>query len=402
MENNAQAPSQKPSPIPWIIISIFTFITGFLLAILYLQTNPTLLSSSNPTNTKQTNQKISEQKTEPNSIELKIPKSTKKGFPIIDNNTLNLYIYSFAQNKLLDTKTTVDHQGFSAGLGSSTSLQSPNLFYTAFIDKDKNLWIQSNETLEKTQITKNSLTYYISGWSPDSKKLVYWIASDKDIQSRKREGMGGPVWEGKEKFNKNHYPGGFYLLDIENRRTQNLYPLTDFETFIGNDKILVSGGDDRDRLIIFDYTTFEADYSIKDTFGFGANQFNISPDGTQWTYTLSRNPTEDANIIFAPFPDKEGTQIDSGRWADVQFPIFSPSAKKIAYIKREGYISSGHPREMTWVYDIASKTKSGHIQGEPTAWVDENTIVVRNNDHTSNITSYYLLDIASGQSNKIY
>lgn len=328
--------------------------------------------------------------------------STKKGYPIVNPSTNELSIFLIDSNELKNIGKKLYWGGGSAGYGSSDPLSSPDSLYTAYIDKStQELKILSNETLKEVVLSiPGEKVSYISGWSPDNKKIIYHI--DQETLATRKTGM--MPWEGKELFNKKLSPG-FILFNIETGERTNLYPVNQFISFIDNDRILVKAGEDEfmgKRLIVFNISTFEADYSfVKEEYNFGTGQFTFSTDGKKWTYTLSRKPTEDANIIYADFPNKEGTEVDKGGWADVQFPFISPNGSKIAYWKREGYIRDGVPRTTVWIYDTGSKTKDKYAEGYVMKWIDENRLIYRIQNSSVSDSTYYLLNITTKESIKI-
>lgn len=341
------------------------------------------------------------------SVSWEKPVSTQKGYPVSSpvvglNNTRELSVYSFSTKELRKINQFSTGDGFAAGFGSTGPKASPDLLYTVFIDqKTKNLWLLSNETLKAKQISQNGGVSYIPGWSPNSTKIIYQIAADS-ITSR-TQGMGNP--ESKVMFSPN-LDSGFFMFDINSGKTKKLYPVEYFETFIDNERILVRTSEqgNNDRLIIFNTNTFEADYGfVKETFGFGANQFTFSKDGNKWAYTLSRNPTTDANIIYADFPNKEGKEIDSGTWSEVQFPLIYLDGTKIAFSRRDGYPEPGSRIYAVWVYDASSKEKKKYdVEGWADTWVDKNTLIVKASNASKKENFIYLLDLESGNSTKIY
>lgn len=325
----------------------------------------------------------------------KKPVSNQKGLPILadkDEGKGSLLIYSLTSEKVNPTDKIVVGQGGTSGLGESNPLSSPDLLYTAYIEKASlNLFLLSNDTLEAKQITAGGGVRYISGWSPNSQKIIYYV--QKDTITSQTEGMGGPP----EKVNFSpKLDSGFFLFNIDSGETKKLYPVEYFEEFIDNDRLLVRTTDSyyKGHLVVFDVNTFEANYTfVKEEFGFGAGQFNFTPDGKKWVYLLSRNPTTDANIIYTLFPAKEGEEVETGKWGELNFPVFSPSGTKIAYFK-EGSV---------WVYNLTTKEKKGYIKALLTLlWINEGKLLTRDYDPSQGKWLYYLLDLASGISTQIY
>lgn len=333
------------------------------------------------------------------------PISHRKGYPVLDKavgkeNTMELSIYSLADKKTTRVVYTVGRGGTS-GLGNTNPLASPDLLYTAFISKDLgNLTIVSNDTLITRDVPDVFNVSDLSAWSPDSKKLIYYIAEDSITE--RTFGPGGPL--GKVKFDPN-LNSGFFVFDIDSGKNKKLYPVSYFESFIDNSRILVRTTDQysKDNLIIFNIDTFEADYeAVKEKFGYGADQFSLSNDGSRWSYTLSRNPTNDGNIIYAPFPNKEGEQIDSGDWAEIQFSKISPSGEKVAYSKRDGFFEPNFPKYSVFVYDAKTKQKTKYnVEGWVATWIDEDTLIATSSDASKTNDYLYLLDLKTGNTNKL-
>lgn len=328
--------------------------------------------------------------------------SNKKGFPVLNNlGDVTLKLYSINEKTLKDTEIKVAWGSSASMYGDNDPEVSPDLLYTAYIDQEAGtLWLLANETLKKEKITLQKVDY-ITGWTKDSKRIIYYVSED-DILSRKSG--PGPAWEGKEQFTETKIPG-FYSFDIESGKSKNLYPVSGVESIVGTNKLLIKSGfeNEPNKLVLFNIDTFEADYSVQEEFGFGAGQFEFTEDGEYWTFTLSNNPTEDASIVYAPFPEKEGLQIDSGEWAEVQWPRFSPDGSKIAYLHSEGMIPPGHPNNFIWVYDTNTKEKKKFSRGNSVWWVNENTLVVRDYDNIeANTNRFYILDLKSGNTFQIY
>lgn len=90
------------------------------------------------------------------------PVSNKRGYPIVDEKTNELLIYDLDDKKLKKT-----------GVQGSDPFPSPDLSYTAYIDyKDTGLKLLSNASLKSINLDDNNVAL-ISGWYPDSSKLIY-------------------------------------------------------------------------------------------------------------------------------------------------------------------------------------------------------------------------------------
>lgn len=298
-----------------------------------------------------------------------LPKSTKQGFP--DSQEGKLYIYDIENRELRSTNIPVNWGSGAMDLGETTPEASPDLLYTAYIDENtKELWIMSNETLEKVKVPNSQNVTYITGWSPDSKTLVYYFAP-RNITSAK-DGMMVD-FNVVEKFdNKAEY--GFYALEISSGKVTHLKPLDNVVAVLSSSEVITRFQEN--RLVIFDIQNYTADYgTVQDLFGFGEGQFNFSKDGTVWTFISSENPTEDMHITKAQFPNKTGTIVDSGAWADVQWPVLSSDGKLIAYQRHE-YSDEfkSNIAGLWWINEEGRPEKLG--MGRPLAWVNNETLII--------------------------
>jgi hypothetical protein len=94
----------------------------------------------------------------------KLP-SNKKGFPVTGQNRNVFSYYSLDKAKAITVSSIklAETSGASSGLGAAKPIASPDLYYTAYIGADNNLYLFSNETEQTKQLTKNSFVSYISG-----------------------------------------------------------------------------------------------------------------------------------------------------------------------------------------------------------------------------------------------
>lgn len=406
-----QQPSQAPPPVEnsnrrfWKTLGIGLSIVSFCIAIAI---GGYLLGSNKNVPTQQISD-ASLPSTSTIAESWTKPKSIQKGYPIVkftptdQQPKRNLYIYSFSTKSLRNTNLLLGGSGRDTIHGRLDAVPSPDMLYTAYVDSNYTLWILSNETLQAQQVTQTKGTNII-GWTPNSKKLLYNI--DKSTILTSTHGMGsGPT--GVINFDKND-AGGVFVFDIYSGAMQKLSPINDTNEIIeiiDNSRLLTNVDSTGGKLIVFNFDTFQADYGfVKEEFGFGADQHTFSADGKKWAYTLSRNPTTDANIIYADFPNKEGLVIESGEWAYVQRPIISQDGFRVVYAKREGLTQIGIPRNFTYLYDATTKIKKQLIEGNPLKWADSSTIIITRpnaEDGSADALEYYLVDIKTGSSTKM-
>lgn len=317
--------------------------------------------------------------------------SHKQGFPVIDDNG-RLSIYSFNDKAKKPTNIKVGDTGFLSGAGSSSPVASPDFLYSAFIDQEKrNLWVISNETFEKVQITRSGeIAEYITGWSPNGRRIIY-VTGHNEV-ARIGGGNGEKVVKSKPILRNS---GEFYLFDLETGQSTKL-PIKHFQGFLDNNRILIKDsdnyGNEGNRIFAFDLKTFKTDDSfMPGIYGPEIGQFNIANDRKKWIFLFSNNPTvtgNDSSVVVADFPKKTGITLDSGGWADFQSPKISPNSTKVAYTKKE-VKSLDNPKYGVIIYDLLTNTPQRLSDGYPVRWLNDNSLIVYSTDEKA----LYLVDI---------
>lgn len=218
------------------------------------------------------------------------PESSTKGFVFIDAQSRKFYIYKFKDNKLQVLQIDPLWGSEAAGTGQSSPFTSPDMLYTAYIDsKDYTLQLMSNETFEHKPVTSEAVSM-ITAWSPNSKKIVYYIGED-NVETRKQ----GQVidYNKPEQFIKGRH-SGFYLFNIDTGETVSLYPLKATDVFMDNDRLISvqwTGPEQPVKSIVFNTSTFTAYYNDVKPSKSSIGQYNFKDNGTYWTFSYSKDPT---------------------------------------------------------------------------------------------------------------
>ncbi|HQM15621.1 MAG TPA: hypothetical protein PLM16_00205 [Candidatus Woesebacteria bacterium] len=101
-----------------------------------------------------------------------IPESKFLSYPIVKDDQLVLIPIQNGGDPVVSDLKVKWGRGTS-GYGSSEPLSSPDNKIVAVIDKEtQNLLLLTADGENEIQITSNMSVEYISGWSPDSKKLI--------------------------------------------------------------------------------------------------------------------------------------------------------------------------------------------------------------------------------------
>ncbi len=351
-------------------------------------------------NTQAISQQIVQQTTQKTWVK---PISNSQGFAFIDQKNRKFYIYQFKNSQLSSVEEEPLWGSETAGTGTDSPLVSPDMLYTALIDKKTSqLWLMSNDTLLKKAITSDAISR-ITAWSPNSKKIIYYAGADT-VEDRKN---GELIDYSKPEIFSKHKLGGFYMFNIDTGETIGLYPLKAIEQFVDNDRLIsfINWGDVQNpvKSIFFDTNTFTATYNDIKPSRSSIGQYTFRDNGKYWAFSYSKDPTNDMSIVYAPFPEEVGTTIDAGAWAEMQWPLFSPDGNSLIYIKRDGFFEPGYPKYVVHKYDLNTKSNTTYDEGFRTWWVDNNNIMVEGyEDALKNTVRYYTLNLQTKAVKKIF
>lgn len=365
-----------------IIASTCLFILIFAILLIYLITGKPNITTANicpvlcpveNSNTENDNNCNSN----PDGISWTLPASTEQGYPLIDKITNDLSVYNFTTKSTTNTAQKAAWGQGALYLGSNEALHSPNYLYTAYIDKNTNtLKILSISSLTAVEVPNLNNVMYINSWTADSSAVYVYVS----IETIKNEDIGMLPATGSIVFDKDRSIAGFYKFNINTGELTHVYPIDNaIITPMDNQKILTNRGIPN-KLVSFNTQSFSADYDVIseefDDFKYGQYSFNST--GTQWAFihgdtTVAPTISE---LIFANFPNKAGTIVDTGLYADVQWPKFSLNNDFIAYQKRNGLYAPGIPKSFTWVYTKATNTKEKITEGDFIDWFNNDHVIV--------------------------
>lgn len=392
INNNIQLTTSKPNIFKYLFF--LSIIVLVILGIFYF------LSLNQKKETSSINQKelpVQVQKENSDStVSWSKPVSIDQVIPIVKEDTL--YLYSLTDKKLQSTQYKTSWGSGSSGFGQDNPLPSPDGKFVMFINNGDNhrLYLLAAGSQQALKITEYPVQY-ITGWSSDSSKILFYADTDnlitrKDVQNE----MGGgpyPTWETSETFIKGS-ASGFHSFNVNNGLDVYLYPIKTAEKYIDQNRILVElnqhGDEKKKRLVIFNVDTFTADYStvnyeIKDF----ALQNSFTGNGNYWAINTDDGTTENGSkIIFAKFPSKQGDLVDSGSWSQVQRPLLNFDGKYLAYTKKGEQLRDGVNANKTLIWDISSKKIIKELNGYPQYWVDNNTILIGISEFESNPNSF--------------
>lgn len=303
--------------------------------------------------------------------------------------------------------TEISSGSYSWGSGFSEPNNSPDFKKIAYIDNGSRLHIMTSDGTADTIISNDLKVQYISGWSPDSSKLIFRTHSES-ISELVFSDYLNYSQEKKVTFERSKLPPGFYLLDLEN---QNLAYLSVFEdagfgSWIDNSRVLLelkySG---QKKFVVFDFDTYTVDTGImsggleRDF----STQYAFSENGKKWALTWhgGTNTTDSATIILADFPSVEGKELMKGNFAQFQGPIISHDGKHVAF---RGYDFVNGPLYV-YVYDGTSVKKVA--DGIPREWINNSQFIYLQTDppfvtSPQSGTKLQKFDISTGKSVVLY
>lgn len=305
--------------------------------------------------------------------------SDYKSFPTLKNNQLILLPLNLKDEPPIHTKIITERSEFHANEGVDSPQASPDFKKIAFV-KDGNLWLISADGINKVQLPENLKGVLISGWSPDSEKLL--IKARTENISSLFQYFDKDKSNLTKKFDVNLYPEGYYLLNIK-KGEGTLLTLVNtqrgFETWINPHKImLVNKRSTNVDYIDFDLDTFQANgktlyNKFNDYFGVS---FDFDTEGRIWSLRIgntssSKNPMGFSKLIYASYPNIEGKLIAEGTWAEIQGHRISPDGKKVIY-GTENY-GRGSKQSGVWIWENSTNKFIG--DGFINSWLDNDSFI---------------------------
>lgn len=228
------------------------------------------------------------------------------------------------------------NEGGTSGLGDVGPVVSPDQRWIAFA-RDNDLWLLEVETGKEKQITHVgqpfdesyvSVFIYITAWSSDSGKLLYHVSHGvygcegdcPDLQIRPQE-------------------YGFYIYDLKNGTTRRLKVPGELEipgplqAWLPNGDLILTPQDAEylnERLVRFDALT-KTEEPLGTPRG-GCGQLDVTQDG-RWLVATFHATGNDNQIIKIDLQSNAVHEVSKkGGWAEYQWPRFSPSGSRIAFV----------------------------------------------------------------------
>lgn len=301
-----------------------------------------------------------------------LPQSKRKSYPIVVDHNLILLPIDEKVEGGIKVDSEIESGNGAIEYGNTSPLPAPNLQTIAYI-KNRFLWLVSADGNRKVSISDKLPTSYISGWSTDSRYLIF--SSLGESISQMFEGMG---IEDTRQFPKRYLPVGMYLVDTQKGEVSWLSPISNFVTWLDSNKIIV-----KDTLygsvqnnVVFDVENYLADTkTLRDSLSkYFYPQFSVSQAQGKWALALGQpggtaEQKSFARIVIADYPNVEGKTIGEGNWADIQWPILAPDGNRLIY-QKYGVVNGP-----TFVQYWDGRESKRLVEGHPIMWVDNNRFI---------------------------
>ena len=265
------------------------------------------------------------------------------------------------------------------GHGTTGPLPSPNNRLVALTRKNE-LWLFDVATGKSTQITHVGKPYderyasvfvYITDWSPDNQRILYNVSSGllDCVDCTDRDD-----WEVRSA------DYGFYIYDLETNSSHSIMLPGQYEAWLPDGDLLLTSQDVKSikkQLLRFtpEEGTIRPVTDLRGWYG----QIDVSADG-RWLLTwLGQKPADKLTSQILKIDLLTGTSTSVtpvGKWAEYQWPQFSPSSSHVAYAHQPKTQVSAPPETLTIIdgrdlYSCPQRLTAHHY------WIDDRTVVVR-------------------------
>ena len=250
---------------------------------------------------------------------------------------------------------------------------SPNNRLVAHTRKN-DLWLLDVATGKSTQITHVGKPYderhasvfvYITDWSPDSQRILYNVSPGTAacVDCTDRTG-----WE----VQSADY--GFYIYDLETKTTQPVEFPGKYQVWLPDgDFLLGPPGSSGAVNQLLRFTPGDAAPVPLTRAGGHYGQLDVSRDG-RWVLAGLGKFASTSQVVKIAMSSGEATPITSvGKWAEHQWPEFSPSGTRIAHIRQVGLAPSGQPKTVLVVEGRSLHTCMERLIYR---WIDDRTLAL--------------------------
>lgn len=307
-------------------------------------------------------------------------------YAVVDDSQLVLVSLEENGEDIMTDISDISYGSGSSAYGSSDPSSAPDFKKLAYIDKDSKLHLLTADGKVDIKVSDQLAASFISGWSPDSNRLIFYTYAPTMYESVFPSYPGAEP-EKQITFDRNQPESGFYLLDVEDQSVSYLgiFNGTEFGSWIDNSRVMLKLDTyGQEKFLVFDLDAYSVDAEILEgdlekDFG---TQFVFNDDGKKWALTWhgGTDTTDSASIILADFPSVKGKELMKADFAQIQGPVISPDGNQVAF---RGYDIVNGP-QFTYLYD--GKTVERVAEGYPRGWIDNSQFIILRTDpsHATN------------------
>lgn len=293
----------------------------------------------------------------------------------------NLYSIDPTSKQTAEIDTKAASTGGTTGLGSNTPLTSFDQLKVVYA-KDGSIWLkQDGQTAKKLYQSTSSdpncyNSFYFSGWSSDSKNLVYDISFDS--------GMGEATCSQSD---ADKDAEGFYWYSLDSQKSTKL-PITRADLLVpqSNKVAYFEKTNNAYQLKTYDFVAKTSETLSKNGWTGYEPQLAFSNDASKIIYSYGETASSSySKIVIADINNTNQKIEKQGRWAEYQFPRFMKGSTSNYYYdynkERTCASGSGGCPEIT-LHSVINGTDSEvvGIIDRVNATMTDGTLVIKKGD----------------------
>jgi hypothetical protein len=277
------------------------------------------------------------------------------------NRSIVRFSYDFGKGPFLSSRE-----------GATHPLVSPDQTHVAF-SRENDLWILDLKTKKSVRATHlgrpetptlAAVWVLLSLWAPDGSKILYRVMPGFPADL---EGEGPELKERKAKH-------GMYIYDLESSTSQPVKVSGEVRAWLPGGDFIVkakTGDSFAGKLMRFHPGESPEGGKVISDHPDDYAQLEVSPDGHR-ILTLIGDPGTGAQLIEVDLQTNTSSSIAEGKFAEVQGGKYSPTGKRISYVKGNALQRDGHGDELV----VDGKTVFSMREPFYTYWVDDDTIAL--------------------------
>lgn len=277
--------------------------------------------------------------------------------------------------------------------GTTRPLVSPDQTHVAF-SRENDLWILDLKTKKSVRATHlgrpetstlAAVRVLVSLWASDGSKILYRVMPGFPADL---EGEGPELKERKAKY-------GMYIYDLERSTSRPVKVPGEVRAWLPGGDFIVkaqTGDSFAGKLMRFHPGEPQGRGKVISDHSDDYVQLEVNPDG-QRILTLIGDTRTGAQLIEIDLRTNTSSTIAKGKFAEVQWGKYSPTGKRISYVRGNALRCDGHGDELV----VDGKTVFSMREPFYTYWIDDDTIALFVVDLSTKAKhEWVLIDLKSG------